>query len=397
MTARVFSVGGGETFRPLVARALLTSPDTIGWVPTVEAAKRTLTAPGRLELVVLGPTVSDEEATTVAEHMSKESPSTAVVLVREEAVNGSFPRLVRSGVRDVVDLSTGTEELEEALRRAVEWSSGVRAAQSGDEDQNLGTIVSVFSTKGGTGKTFFSCNLAAALAAKLEQRVALLDLDHDLGDVFAYFNSQPRRSMQDLVELPEGTDANAIVELGTPLPGNVVGYGSTPDPQAEALPVRAVGRMLRLLQEAFPFVVVDGSAEYSDHVLGAFDLSDAVCLITGLDVIGVRHLSLGLRTLESLGIPRDRYRVILNRADSKVDLTAEEIERILNVHVDSRIPSSPLVPRSINHGRLLFLEAPRSDVAKAITEFATSLCRQFTREPAEASNAARSRGFLRRS
>jgi pilus assembly protein CpaE len=397
VTGRVFAIGGDSSFRPLVARALLTSPEAIGWVSSIETADRTLSTARRLQLVVLGPTVTDDEAAKVAEYMTRESPSTAVVLVRDDAVNGSFPRLVRAGIRDVVDLSTGTAELEEALRRAIDWSVGVRAAQGGDEEQSLGTVVSVFSTKGGTGKTFLSCNLAVALASKLNQPVALLDLDHDLGDVFAYFNSEPRRALQDLADLGDGAEGDAIAQLGTPLAGNVVGYGSPPDPQAQPLQVKAVDRIIGPLQRAFPFVVVDGSAEYSDHVLAAFDISDIVCLITGLDVIGVRHLSLGMRTLQSLGIPRDRYRVILNRADSKVDLTAAEIEKVLGVHVDARIPSSAFVPRSTNHGRILYLEYPKSEVAKSVGDFAEQLIRQFAAKPVGMSDEAKSRGFLRRS
>jgi pilus assembly protein CpaE len=397
VTGRVFAVGGDSSFRPLIARALLTSPEAIGWVSSIESAGRTLSTARRLQLVVLGPTVSDDEAAKVAEYVTRESPSTAVVLVRDDAVNGSFPRLVRAGVRDVVDLSTGTVELEEALRRAVDWSSGVRAAQGGDDEQSIGTVVSVFSTKGGTGKTFLSCNLAVALASKLNQPVALLDLDHDLGDVFAYFNSEPGRALEDLADLRDDAEGDEIAQLGTPLAGNVVGYGSPSDPQAQPLQVKAVDRIIGPLQRAFPFVVVDGSAEYSDHVLAAFDISDVVCLITGLDVIGVRHLSLGMRTLQSLGIPRDRYRIILNRADSKVDLTANEIEKIVGIHVDARIPSSAFVPRSINHGQILYLEYPKSEVAKSVGDFAEQLIRQFVSERFGVSDAAKSRGFLRRS
>jgi pilus assembly protein CpaE len=396
VTPRVFAVGGEDSFRPLIARALLSSPESIGWVPDLEAAKRTLThGSARLDLVVLGPTVSDEHAMAVAQRLGRDAPSTAVVVVRDEALNGAFPKLIRSGVRDVVDLSTGTNELEESLRRALEWSAGVRTAVPAMSDAASGTVVSVFSTKGGTGKTFLSCNLAAALAAKTNGSVAVLDLDHDLGDVFAYFNAEPRRAIQDLVALPEGADTAEIVQLGTPLEGNVVGYGSPPDPRAEPLHADAVARMIHTLRDAFPFVVIDSSTDYTDTVLAAFDASDAVCFITGLDVIGVRHLSLGIQTLETLGIPRDRYRVVLNRADSKVDLTPVEIERILGIQVDVRIPSSPLVPRSINHGRLLWFESPRSDVARSIGDFADALCRQFAvaNRPAE----SRRRGILKRS
>jgi pilus assembly protein CpaE len=396
VTSRVFAVGGEDSFRPLVARALLSSPESIGWVPDLETAKRILKhGSSRLDLVVLGPNVSDDQSMVVAQRLGRDAPSTAVVVVRSESLNGSFPKLIRAGIRDVVDLSAGTNELEDALRRALEWSAGVRSAQGTPAETAEGVVVSVFSTKGGTGKTFLSCNLAAALADKLGGSVALLDLDHDLGDVFAYFNAEPRRALLDLVTLPEGADAGEIVRLGTPLEGNVVGFGSPPDPRAQPFGADAVARMIRTLREAFPFVVIDSSTEYTDHVLAAFDASDVVCFITGLDVIGVRHLSLGLQTLETLGIPRERYRVVLNRADSKVDLTATEIERILGIKVDARIPSSPLVPRSINHGRLVWFDSPRSDVAKSITQFAEALSRQFPRVGPTAE--PRRRGMLKRS
>jgi pilus assembly protein CpaE len=373
------AVGGEPSFRPQVARALLTTPDAIAWVPTLGSAERTLAnAANRMELLVLGPDVSDEDAMRVAERLSRESPSTAVVLVRESPVDGAFPRLIRAGVRDVVDLSDGAHELEDALRKALEWSAGVRAAQSQDEGSHPhGALMSIFSTKGGTGKTFLACNLSAALASRLHRPVALLDLDHDLGDVFAYFNVEPRRSLHDLVRLEDGADRASVVDLGTPLDGHVVGFGSPPDPRAEPIPPEAIGKVLRSLVATFPFVVVDASAEYSDHVLAAFDMSDVVCLVTGLDVIGVRHLSLCIQTLEGLGIPRERHRVVLNRADSKVDLRAIEIERILGIQVDARIPSSRIVPRSVNRGRLVWFDEPRSDVAKSIGSFADALCRQF--------------------
>jgi len=136
--------------------------------------------------------------------------------------------------------------------------------------------------------------------------------------------------------------------------------------------------MLRVMKDTFPFTVVDATSEYSDHVIAAFDLADVICLISGLDAIAIRHLSIGMQTLDKLGVPRDRIRLILNRADSKVDLTPEDVERLLGVTVDARIPSSMLVPRSINRAKLLWVDERRSEVAKAIEGFADKLRVEFT-------------------
>jgi pilus assembly protein CpaE len=101
-----------------------------------------------------------------------------------------------------------------------------------------------------------------------------------------------------------------------------------------------------------------------------FDLSDQICLVTGLDVVGVKHLSKSLDTLLTIGLPRDRFRVVLNRADSKVGLDASDVERVMKIQVDAMIPSSRLVPTSLNKGRPVVLDEPNSEVTASIKQLA---------------------------
>jgi pilus assembly protein CpaE len=390
---RVVAVGGSPSFPPEVTRALGASPDAVSWLPSISSAQRAI-AEGEqpFDIVVLAPSVGDDEAIALAEFSARESAATAVLLVRDVPVDGSFPRLVRGGVRDVVDLTKGRNEFREALRRAVDWNSGMRGTASANGSRGpTGVVVAVFSTKGGTGKTFLACNLAAALAERSGSQVGLLDLDHDLGDVFAYFGAEPSRTLQELLTLDDGADAEAVAQLGTPLAKGITGFGSRPDPRAEPIPGAAIARMLSKLKDAFPFSVVDATSEYSDHVLAALDLSDAICLVTGLDAIGVRHMSIAMQTLQNLGVGRDRLHFVVNRADSKVDLTIQDIERLLEIRVDSRIPSSPLVPRSINQGKLLWFDKRRSDVSKGVEAFADRLMAKLTPEPLVPTNGARRR------
>jgi pilus assembly protein CpaE len=116
--------------------------------------------------------------------------------------------------------------------------------------------------------------------------------------------------------------------------------------------------------------VVDASADYTDLALACFDLSDATCLVTGLDVVGVKHLSKALETLLTIGLPRERFRIVLNRADSKVGLDAADVERVMKIQVDAMIPSSRLVPMSLNKGRPVVIEEPSSEVAQSIKQLA---------------------------
>ncbi len=374
---RVIAVGAPPTFRHQVARALAVDPESVPWMPTVAAAESSLSDPRHQpNVLVLSPTIKELDAFGLAEFVGRTSPTSAVVLVRDRAPNGLLPPAMRAGVRDVIDLSRGGEELRDALRRAIAWSENLRGARgvvSADAPESRGKVISVFSSKGGTGKTFLTSNLAAALARDTQDNVAVLDLELGVGDVLSYFGRATSRPLQDLLAIGDVEDQQTIVEMGTRVQGKLWVYGAGADPAADPVSGEAIGKVVRALRGAYTYVVVDATAAYTDPVLATFDLSDAICLITGLDVVGVRHLSLALQTLLSLGFPRERFRLVLNRADSKVGLSPGDVERALKVTVDAMIPSSRLVPTSLNAGIPVLSEHPKSEVSKAISDLARKL------------------------
>jgi pilus assembly protein CpaE len=237
-----------------------------------------------------------------------------------------------------------------------------------------GRVVCVFSSKGGTGKTFLACNLATAVARLSGEPTALVDLDLDTGDVFDYFGKQPTRPLQDLLSVGADADSDTIRGLGNPLDEHLWGYAAPHDPgAAESVSGEAMGAALRTLRDAFAYTILDGTAGYADHVLAAMDLSDAIYLISGPDVVGLKHLSLAIQTLTALGTPRERLRVVLNRSDSRVGLSAADVERVLRIKADVLVPSSALVPTSLNRGSPVVTLEPRSGVARAVEGVASVL------------------------
>jgi pilus assembly protein CpaE len=366
------------TFRQQIARALGREADAVEWVPTVTAVEGAVESEHvSANVVVLSPAVKELDAFGLAEFLGKASPATAVLLVRDRALNGTLPAAMRAGVRDVVDLSRGGTDLEDALQRAIHWSVKLRSVggttAQGESEQRRARIFSVFSSKGGTGKTFLATNLATAISVESNQDTAIVDLDLDLGDVFSYFGKEPARPVQDLILLGEDADRSQVEDIGTRLGPHLWGFGSPPDPATIAVNGEAMGKVLQTLRRVYEYIVVDATADYSDAALAAFDLSDEIFLISALDVVGVRHLSLALQTFLSLGFPRERFRVVLNRADSKVGLSPLDVERVMKVKVDAQIPSSRLVPVSLNRGEPVVLAEPRSDVAKSVLSLARRL------------------------
>ena len=373
MQSSVIAVGTPQSFRTTLARALECEPEDIGWVQSVTAAEEVLVE-GRtpIDVMVLSPEVKDPDALGLAEFVGRTAPMIAIVAVRDKGWNGLLPAAMRAGIRDVVDMTQGSEELRDAVERAITWADNLRHQRGVDPGQasQRGVVISVFSSKGGAGKTFLTTNLATAISQLSGRDTAVVDMDVDMGDVFSYFGLEPNKQVADLIGLGEGATTDEVFANSIQLDDHLFGFGAVPDPAMESPGGEAVGKYLRVLRNNFAYVVVDASNDYTDLALACFDLSDAICLVTGLDVVGVKHLSKALDTLISIGLPRERFRIVLNRADSKVGLDARDVERVMKIEVDTMIPSSRLVPTSLNKGRPVYLDEPSCDVSQSIRQLA---------------------------
>src|ERR671924_1687331 len=162
----VVAVGTPQSFRQQLARAIELGPDEVGWVQSATAAEELLiNAYQPIDVLVLSPEVKEPDALGLAEFVGRSAPGTAIVMVRDHTWNGLLPAAMRAGIRDVVDLTQGSEELRDAVERAIAWAQNLRSADVRElSSTERGRIISVFSSKGGTGKTFLTTNLATAIA-----------------------------------------------------------------------------------------------------------------------------------------------------------------------------------------------------------------------------------------
>jgi pilus assembly protein CpaE len=120
----------------------------------------------------------------------------------------------------------------------------------------------------------------------------------------------------------------------------------------------------------YEYVVVDTPAQFSEHVLIAMDASTHHVLLTTPDVPALKNLRVTLDTFDMLSYPADIRSVVLNRADAKVGLTAEDVTRVVRSPIALHVPSSREVPVSINKGTPIVLDNPAHPVSQAIVRFA---------------------------
>jgi pilus assembly protein CpaE len=291
--------------------------------------------------------------------------------VRSRVDTGLLAEAMRAGVRDVVG-ERNIAGLHEAVRRTKGLAEAIRNQSPGAVNgRPRGRIITVFSAKGGCGKTTLATNMAAALADRGRREVCLVDLDLAFGDVAIALQLFPAHTIADAVPLGEHADFGAVQALLTPhSPGLTTLVAPVEPGSGEGIPASLVSRLLQVLRDHFDYVIVDTPPAFDDHVLSAFDLSDVVALIATLDIPALKNLKLTLETMDLLNYPRDRWRIVLNRADSKVGLKIDEVEKSLRATISAQLPSSRDVPAAINRGVPIVLDDPRHPVSVAVKTFA---------------------------
>jgi pilus assembly protein CpaE len=371
-------------------------------VTSLEALRQRLESDTAEDTVVLGPTVDQTAACRVAEQLRIWRPALGVILVRSRVDTGLLAEAMRAGVRDVVG-ERNIAGLHEAVRQSKRIAEEIirRGPGGATPGGPRGRIITVFSAKGGCGKTTLATNMAAALADKGRREVCLVDLDLAFGDVAIALQLFPAHTIADAVPLGEYVDFGAVQALLTPhSPGLTTLVAPVEPGSGEGIPASLVSRILQVLRDHFDYVIVDTPPAFDDHVLSAFDLSDVVALIATLDIPALKNLKLTLETMDLLNYPRDRWRVVINRADSKVGLAIGEVEKSLRTAISAQLPSSRDVPAAINRGVPIVLDDPRHPVSVAIKAFAENYVANVNpgAGPRSARAPARTdrRGLLRR-
>jgi pilus assembly protein CpaE len=338
-------------------------------VANLDELKRSLVDSPDEYAIVIGPTVDLEAAAALADTLRVTRPTVSVILIRRRVDTSVLAEALRSGMREVVDERDLT-----GLGSAVGRAEQVWQALTGSSEKPVvgdrGKVITVFSPKGGVGKTTIAVNLAVGLSQNGAHRVCLVDLDLAFGDVAIALQLFPAHTIADAVPLFESLDVQAVMSLLTPhSPGLTTLVAPIEPGTAESIPATLVAKLLDLLKQQFDFVVVDTPPAFDDHVLAAFDQSDVVALLATLDIPALKNLKLTLETLDLLNYPRDRWRIVLNRADSKVGLALGEVEKTLKAPISAQIPSSRDVPASINRGVPIVLDDPKHPVSQAIKLF----------------------------
>ena len=310
------------------------------------------------DLVIVGCADAHEQALYVISAASAQRADRPVVVLYQGSPNGFLERAFEAGADDLVALPQSAGQLGFALEKALARRRGAAAPSSG-------AMISVLGPKGGTGKTVTSSNLAVALAQAGKSSV-LVDLDLQFGDVGLALGLEPARTIYDLATSGGSLDGDKIDGfLARHESGARALLAPLRPDQAAAIGTSFLREVFDLLRSRYDFVLVDTPPAFTPEVIAAIDASSHLLMVGMLDALSLKDTKIGLETLAEMGYDRRAITLVLNRADSSVGITHEDVEQLLGRAPDVLVGSDRAIPRALTSGQPIVVAEPKSKAARS--------------------------------
>jgi pilus assembly protein CpaE len=365
-----------------------------GRLPTVRSITEAVatTESGDLRMVLIGPSIANEEGIDAVRTLRNEDPSLILIAVADQVTSGLLRAAMRAGISEVIEAPLTEEKIEEAIKQFANdvLKRKVAAVVPVATHKDEGQVIVVMSAKGGSGKTVVATNLAILLTRFEDKRVALVDADLQFGDVCLVLQLEPRFTLVNAAHELHHLDAQLLESLLTDHPTGLKVMAAPLEPAfADDISTESLITVVTLLRETYDYVIVDTASMLDELLLSLLEKADVILQVVDMDLPSVKNAKLALETLRLLKFPTSKVKLILNRSNAKARLDDKEIEGALKMSISAAIPSDGAVAASMNEGRPVVESAPKSRVAKGFESVAELIAGPVP-EPSQG------RGFLRR-
>lgn len=342
------------------------------------------------DVVLMDINMPDMDGITATENIRKKVPHTQIVILSVQGDSNYMRRAMLAGARDFLTKPIDVDELTAAIHRAGRVArnekeklaaSGFQAGGAGSMSSGAlvpgdqGQIITVYSPKGGTGKTTLTANLAVALRQQ-DHAVTAVDANLQFGDLSFFFNEQGRNNVADLAPRAAELDREVVSEVMIQHEASGVHLLAAPmrPEYADSVTGEQLASVLRYLRRMYPFVLVDTSSLLNEITLAALDASDVIVLVTTQDIPSIKNARLFLDLADGLGIRRESILLVMNRFDRRRNITPERVSENFKREISAVIPleEKSVVP-AMDRGEPFIIRNSNSPAAKAVMDLSQVL------------------------
>lgn len=306
----------------------------------------TLSAIQDKSLLIVDLSTNKKEKLNLILNVTKECKNCKVLALSDNPSVELIIEVMRAGAKEFVPVPIIKSEFFEAIKKLV-------TEMNEPTKKNKCKIISIFSNKGGIGKTSLATNLALELAKITKENIALIDLNFQMGDITTFLDLKPSFNISYMLENLDKINETFLLSTLERYKGTSLYVLADPPyfKQADNIQPKQITKLFNTLKETFSYIIVDAEASFDGKNIAALDNSDLIMLVTVANLPALRNTQRCLELFEKLGYDKEKIKIIVNRYMENDEIKETDIEKVLSKDIYWKIPNNYFaIMSAINKG-----------------------------------------------
>ncbi len=298
--------------------------------------------------------------------VSKQCPNCSVLALSDNPSVDLIIRIMRAGAKEFVPVPIIKNEFLDSVNKLISRFEEPKR-------NNKCKIISVFSNKGGIGKTSLASNLALELSKITKENVALIDLNFQMGDITTFLDLKPSFNISYMLENLDKINETFLLSTLEKYKNSSVYVLADPPyfKQADNIQPKQITKLFNTLKDTFSYIIVDAEASFDGKNIAALDNSDIILLVTVANLPALRNTQRCLELFEKLGYDKGKTKIVVNRYMENDEIKEEDVEKVLSRKVYWKIPNNYFaVMSAINKGVPVSILNSSTNVAQSYKDLA---------------------------
>ncbi len=298
--------------------------------------------------------------------------SSLVIAISSLGDSDYLRKAMRAGAREYLVKPIKPKELTRAVQAVLEEER--RRKLQVDSGSIRGDVFTILGPKGGIGKTTLAANLAVSLALQTKQRVAIVDLALQLGDVAMMLDIVPERTIADMTGFSRVLEPEMLESFLAPHSSGVKVLAAATDVDPKGVPTAAlVGQILENLARSYDYVVVDGDHLLTPVLWKALEITTLILMVTSPDTSSLKNTRVFLEVLRSQGYTDDKIKLFINYPYQQNGISPAELGKILNYPIYWKVPHDTTCSQCANLGQAFVEARPKAKISQNVLQLARTI------------------------
>jgi pilus assembly protein CpaE len=210
-----------------------------------------------------------------------------------------------------------------------------------------------FSSKGGVGKSVLALNTAITLSKKPNNKILLIDMDLQFGDISILINEFNNQTIIDAIDNGQIDSYENIKPYLHKYNDNMdILFAPGKPESSEYISKDTVEKITKSFQKQYDLIIVDTGINFNDTTLYILDIAEKILLVSTMEIVSLKNTKLGLGVMESLGYDKDKVKLVINRFNLNYGISKKEVEEAFKDGIFAVIPDDEkVVATSVNKGQ----------------------------------------------